>query len=115
LKRVADAGHDERARSVVRENLVKGARRVLGSAWDATDAGAHDVRELANALLRIADRPVPSGWVLRSMRDRLSSFVAHRRSDTAITEAASALCDAVAQYLALDHASDPAVPAAPGS
>lgn len=115
LERVADAGHDECARSVARENLVKAARRVLGSAWDATDAGAHDVRELANALPGIAARPVPSGWVLRSMRDRLASFVAGARANAAITEAASALGDAIAHYLELDRASHPAVPAAPES
>ncbi|HEX6368589.1 MAG TPA: hypothetical protein VF006_06645 [Longimicrobium sp.] len=115
LERVAHAGHDARAHSAARENLVKGARRVLGAAWDATDAGAHDVRELANALPGLAARPVPSGWVLRSMRDRLASFVENARSDAAITVAASGLADAIARYLALDRAPDPAGPPAVGS
>jgi hypothetical protein len=115
LELVANARHDERARSVAREDLVKGAKSVLAASWDPSDAGAHDVRELTKALLDIATRPVPSAWVLRSMRERLVGFVANAPSDAAVAVAASRLADAIGEYLALDHASHVTAPAAAGS
>lgn len=112
LELVATTRHDEGAHSLARENLVKRAKGVLGASWDASYAGVHDVRDLARALLDIAALPVPSAWVLGSMTERLSRFVANAPSDAAITVAASGLADAIGQYLALDRPPNVAAPSA---
>lgn len=115
LELVANAGHDERARSAARETLVRSAKNALGPSGEANDPDAHDVRELAKALLDVATRQVPSAWVLRSMRERLTSFVASTPADAPLAIAASRLADAIRHYLALDHAASIITPPAVAS